>query len=147
MCAVVVVLFLLAFLELLVPAAILLVCFVVGVIIHALMHPEAYEDNNAVYRPQGNHQSNYPSRANGGVYLFECGGQYKIGRSVDFDRRLGEFRHQLPYKPSVVHKIYCSPGESVRLEKELHRRYAHKRGHGEWFQLSPHEIEEIKRRR
>ena len=78
----------------------------------------------------------------GYVYLFECGGKYKIGLSRDVERRIRE----LDYRPFRINLITKSRllADPFSVERELHARYEYLRLTGEWFALRTKEINEIK---
>lgn len=76
------------------------------------------------------------------VYVLEGNGLYKIGKSRRADKRLGALQCGQPFKTQLVCAI---PNDDIhQLEKQLHARFAHKRVNGEWFDLSPDDIEQLK---
>jgi hypothetical protein len=79
----------------------------------------------------------------GVVYLLRCGGYYKIGKSVNSDRRYGELRIQLPERPVLVHEIRTNDVDYC--ERHWHRRFASQRANGEWFSLSQDDVTEFTR--
>jgi hypothetical protein len=80
-------------------------------------------------------------KLSGGVYLLRAGNYYKIGKANVFDKRISQIRLQLPYEIDVVHVIYSrNPYETERM---WHERFADKRLNGEWFALSPFDVEEF----
>lgn len=66
----------------------------------------------------------------------------KIGRAVSPRRRMRDFGVKLPFRARVLACIQSD--DCVALETELHRQYADKRVRGEWFALSPADVEEIR---
>ncbi len=74
----------------------------------------------------------------GYVYLLEGGGHYKIGRAKNPHNRSETIGTQLPYPVTLIHVVECADYEDY--ERSLHRRFAEKRLHGEWFDLSPEDI-------
>lgn len=77
------------------------------------------------------------------VYILEGPqGSYKIGHTNDPDARLHKFEVNLPFPVKFIHVIKCENGRA--LESYLHRLYAKKRINGEWFELTPEDIEGIK---
>jgi hypothetical protein len=89
--------------------------------------------DRAVYRP-----------VRGYVYFVgsEEYGVVKIGKANDLSSRIGTIALQLPFRVEVLHSIECANPDAV--EKEYHRKFAEKRKNGEWFALTPEDLEEIK---
>ena len=76
------------------------------------------------------------------VYLIqEQFGAVKIGVSVHPGNRLIDLQVGYPYELSLLHE-FPTPN-ARRVEAELHARYADKRLRGEWFRLSPEDVEEL----
>lgn len=67
---------------------------------------------------------------------------FKIGKSNDVSRREREIRNMNP-----TFRVLChAPTENQDVtEKALHEKYASKRIIGEWFDLSPKDIQELTR--
>ena len=78
----------------------------------------------------------------GHVYLVECGGLYKIGKSKQPATRLGRFATMWIQPTSIVAVGRCE--DMASTESQLHKTYAHKRVHGEWFALSDSDVEQVK---
>ena len=79
----------------------------------------------------------------GFVYLVSSlTGNYKIGRTRDIKNRIRMFTVKLPFEIELAHAIKCM--DCRQAEKALHQRYGHRRVKGEWFALTPEEVEEIK---
>jgi hypothetical protein len=75
------------------------------------------------------------------VYIIGCGGQpemFKIGKANNIKRRFDQIATSNPFKPYIVHVFYTA--DPYSLEAELHRQFAAKRTHGEWFQLSDEDV-------
>lgn len=85
--------------------------------------------------------SKQPDRAGriGAVYFIRSAGKYKIGQSINPDQRISGMT--LPEKPDVL-VIHRTP-KYKEAERELHLRFAHKRGHGEWFDFDNADIPEV----
>ncbi len=83
-----------------------------------------------------------PPPLTGGVYLLKAGPHYKIGKAVEFDKRIKQLKIQLPFAIEVVHKIYAQ-NPSV-AESQWHKRFANKRVNGEWFTLTEADVAEFK---
>lgn len=82
----------------------------------------------------------------GYVYVicdYERTGEYKIGRSKNWEKRLQKFEVKLPFKFYVVTVIPCQ--DMFKAERQLHKQYADKRTNGEWFACADEDIEEIKK--
>jgi hypothetical protein len=75
-------------------------------------------------------------RARQFVYLIRIGNRYKIGRTIDPSRRLSEM--QLPEEPEIL--FWHAVQDSKKSEGMLHRMFATKRKHGEWFELSDSDV-------
>jgi hypothetical protein len=77
----------------------------------------------------------------GSVYLLKAGPFYKIGKSINFEKRLKQIKLQLPYPVEVVHTI--STPEYSKLEAYWHQRFRSKRTNGEWFLLTDEDVKEF----
>jgi len=77
-----------------------------------------------------------------GVYVVRCESYHKIGISDNIHRRLKQLDAASPFELELIHVIR-SPF-ARELEKELHDRYSAKRVKGEWFELEPRDILDIK---
>lgn len=79
----------------------------------------------------------------GYVYLLKAhDGYWKIGHTNNPDNRLRTFSVKLPFPVEYEHLIPCD--NRLWAEQTLHTRYAAQRIKGEWFELSPEQVEEIK---
>lgn len=78
---------------------------------------------------------------NGAVYVIKSAGRFKIGCSVNPQQRISGM--QLPERPQIL-VIHHTP-KYKDAERELHLRFADKRGHGEWFDFRDSDLEEVER--
>ena len=92
--------------------------------------------------PQGNKGTSTGEAIAGIVYLLKAGPFFKIGKTVDFEKRLGQIKLQLPYSVEVVHKIQAA--NLSHVENYWHRRFASRRQNGEWFVLTDVDVAEFK---
>ena len=74
----------------------------------------------------------------GFVYLMQWEHEYKIGKAVDIERRKKRLSRELNRDITVLHRIFSH--DYTRAESDLHRKYASKRLHGEWFTLEAEDI-------
>lgn len=83
------------------------------------------------------------AKGGGYVYLIQSPtGAYKIGRTVNPSNRLKTFTVKLPFEIELLATIQTP--DMYQLESELHNRFVDKRVNGEWYALSPADVEYIK---
>lgn len=83
------------------------------------------------------------SSSEGHIYLLNVGENYKIGMSDDVHRRVAAIRTSMPFvQVNIVHYFRCH--RVSKVEGALHKLFSHKRLGGEWFKLSPKEVEWFK---
>lgn len=73
------------------------------------------------------------SKDKGGVYLLSCGDFYKIGRSIDIEKRLSSIRSSNPVTVELVTKYSSFDKNYTDLEKHLHNKFKDSRHVLEWF--------------
>ena len=81
-----------------------------------------------------------PKDTPGYIYIVYSIGRYKIGLTTRPQKRIREI--QSPYPVDLICIIQTN--DMLSLENALHDRFDHARKHGEWFELSDEDIEEIK---
>ncbi len=94
----------------------------------------------AAIKNKGKSKKSGPSE--GIVYLLKAGPHYKIGKSVNFEKRLTQIKLQLPHAVEVIHVIHAA--DHSKAESYWHRRFIARRLNGEWFELNQDEIAEFK---
>lgn len=97
-----------------------------------------------IAQPEKPVHENGMRNTNGYVYLLEevNGTHFKIGRTRNPDNRIRTFSVKLPYRVEYAHLIETD--DMYTLEAELHARFAHCRVDGEWFALTPSDVNYIK---
>ncbi len=79
----------------------------------------------------------------GFVYLMRSGRHHKIGRTISVGSRERQLAIKIPVPPTTIHSIETDDPSGV--EAYWHKRFAEKRGEGEWFDLNPDDINAFKR--
>lgn len=67
---------------------------------------------------------------------------YKIGHTLDPNRRLQTFNVKLPFP--VEYDVLIPVSDMYGTEKALHKKYAHQHVNGEFFRLSIEDVEDIR---
>jgi predicted GIY-YIG superfamily endonuclease len=78
------------------------------------------------------------------VYFLQDLNAYKIGITNNMDRRLKTFETGNAYIRLVAKSKWMSREDAIWLESSLHAKYAHRRVRGEWFDLKPSEVNEVR---
>lgn len=78
---------------------------------------------------------------NGYVYLIKHGDKYKIGRTINLKNRLKNHKNS-NLDIEFIHSIKTD--NCIKLENELHKKYAKNRIDGEWYSLNEDDILYIK---
>ena len=109
---------------------------------------EIYQRNTAVFEDLFSHSTHTPPQSKpkpkpGCVYviLAEKTGLYKIGHTDNPDRRLKQLQRNSP--DILDYAITISTDDALTKEKRLHEKYADKRVNGEWFKLTPEDVQSI----
>jgi Meiotically up-regulated gene 113 len=76
------------------------------------------------------------------VYLIEAKGmkRFKIGKTDRLFKQFKAIQSASPINVEIIHVILSNPESVGSLEKEFHSRFARVRIHGEWFDLSPEDV-------
>ena len=78
------------------------------------------------------------------LYIIRVGNSdcYKIGSSCNVKGRIKDIQGYNTDELKLVHKYKI---ENMSIEKQLHKKYKHKRIRGEWFRLIKKDIGDIKK--
>lgn len=83
-------------------------------------------------------------KVSGKVYLLKATGHpwFKVGKSIKSTKRLRWLYTQLPFEVELIHAIDTDNIGAV--EDHFKRHFAAKRIRGEWFDLTPGDVETFK---
>lgn len=84
------------------------------------------------------------SKKSGFVYVINMDGTnfYKIGTSINVEKRIGSIKTNNPFDIIVIFKIHVNGCFAV--EKSIHQTFIDKKHRGEWYKLSEVDIHYIK---
>lgn len=75
------------------------------------------------------------------IYILECGGYYKIGKSYNAERRIKELSKFTPFKIKKIKTWdFYKP---YKMEHYLHRYFHRYLETGEWFKLNKKIIDQL----
>lgn len=84
-----------------------------------------------------------PVKTVGFVYLVRAkNGLYKIGSSIDPEKRLNGLKTGSPDKLIIIHTIKTD--SAYEAERTFHKKFEHKKVHDEWFALDERDVEFIR---
>lgn len=78
----------------------------------------------------------------GYVYLLKSGDSYKIGKSIDVNKRMKNISPIMPHRVTLIHS-FKTDNMDVE-ESRLHQMFDNKRLLGEWFALNEEDVSYIK---
>lgn len=94
--------------------------------------------------PQPRSRQRVDISGRGYIYLVEGQpGRFKIGLSADPKTRIANLGVKLPFEIEVIHLI--STDDMRRAERELHDQFRDRRLAGEWFDLTPEQVQSVKK--
>lgn len=107
--------------------------------------PDVGEESGTI--PIGSPDQLQPSSIVGYVYMIKSGGRYKVGLSIDVQRRLLELNTGMPDAGELIHVI--TTDDPSGIENYWHRRFASKRirPDAEWFDLDQADVSAFRRRK
>jgi len=75
------------------------------------------------------------------VYLLKANDRYKIGRTSNMEIRFKRCIGLCPYPLDLI--WYLPTNDYCKIEKALHKIFANKRIHYEWFELAESDVKSI----
>lgn len=76
------------------------------------------------------------------VYVLECRGSYKIGRTENLPKRMKSLQVGNPFPMTLAHVIFTE--EYIKVEQALHSIFEHSRTSNEWFSLSLRDLATVR---
>lgn len=77
------------------------------------------------------------------VYLVECDGRYKIGKSNNVESRILSMQTGSPYKINLIRKYEFNESITLEIERMLHNEFREYNTIGEWFDFRGGNAEEL----
>jgi hypothetical protein len=92
----------------------------------------------------GKTQKKTPENRPGFVYVIrgEETNLYKIGRTKNWEQRIGDIRNSSP-TPIEIIGIFHTEKDHIALELDIHEKFSEYRQHGEWFEFCDDILEEL----
>lgn len=127
-----------------------------GLIDFADKHKEDLEEHNQQRKIEHENETNDHKREieklmnepkqvdhSGYVYLFECGGKYKIGYSKNVERRMKD----LDYRPFPINLITktCLLEDAYKVEQYIHENLSEYKVIGEWYAFTDDQVQKLKK--
>jgi hypothetical protein len=76
------------------------------------------------------------------VYVLECKGVFKIGKTGDLNKRMKSLQVANPFDMKIAHVIFTE--DHHKVEQALHLIFAESRERDEWFNLGIRDLAAIK---
>lgn len=80
-------------------------------------------------------------KTKGHVYLFECGGRYKVGFSDNVERRAKQLDDR-PFKLNIV-AVSELLDNAYGIEQAIHEKLDKYKIYGEWYELTPDKVAQL----
>lgn len=96
---------------------------------------EIEQENQRIYdelRSSCSKPVNSNAYTSGFIYLFECGGKYKIGVSKNVERRMKDLDNR-PFKINLISKVYSE--RAFKVEQTIHKCLKSYQIEGEWYEF------------
>ena len=75
------------------------------------------------------------------IYIIHSVNLCKVGKSTDYEKRFKNLQSSSP-EPLAMLRVY-KVKDCTLTERELHKLFAHKRSHGEWFNLTLTDLDSV----
>ena len=82
-------------------------------------------------------------KTKGYVYLFECGGRYKVGFSDNIERRAKQLDNR-PFKLNIV-AVSELLNNAYGVEQVIHEKLDKYKIYGEWYELTPDKVAQLEK--
>lgn len=80
-------------------------------------------------------------KTKGHIYLFECGGRYKVGFSDNVQRRAKQLDNR-PFKLNIV-AVSELLDNAYGIEQAIHEKLEKYKIYGEWYELTPDKVAQL----